>query len=87
MKKEIKKEMFSLVLEFNGKEKTYKANSIVGCLESIEKPLAYKTKGIFNIKFGKKKARLLLNPLQIRRLLVNSLSKQIFAKRLISILK
>lgn len=50
-------------------------------------PESFKGKGIFKIQRGKQQSETYLYPRQMRRLFINSISQQLFAKRMTNALK
>ena len=77
---------FYVMLElFDGVHEAH-GTSVSDCLDKI-RPGVIKSKGVFVIESGGKKSRIVMRPFEIRQLLLKKISKEIFEKRMLSILK
>lgn len=83
----VEKKNFQVSLVFSPKEKfDVSGNSIIECLDQI-KPSVLKSKGVFIVRSGSLKSEKVMYPFQIKRLLSGSVSKTIFEKNMVAIMK
>jgi len=74
---------FSPTFKFNAK-----GNSVVECLDQITPEFpALKAKGIFTVSSGKLQSVKVMYPFQIKRLLSGSVSKTIFEKNMVAVMR
>lgn len=78
--------VFTVNLSMTNLEFTGEGKNIVECLDQIA-PGNFKTKGIFTISDGKSTKSVVMRPMQVSQLLSRSLNKEIFSKRMLTMLK
>jgi hypothetical protein len=64
-----------------------KGIDVVDCLNQLKPAFTLKTKAIILVKSGKKTATRILYPVEMRRLLSKTFNKQVFAKRMLAVMK
>lgn len=81
------KKKFEITLTFSPKE-IFNAtgDSVIECLDQI-KPEYLKAKGVFIVRQGNLKSEKVMYPFQIKRLLSGSVSKTLFEKNMIAVMK
>ena len=86
MKEEATTISVSLAINNTVIEKTGK--TITECLtDLLPQKILIKTKGIFTIKKGKLRSQRVMFPFEVKKLLISDFNKQVFEKRMLSVMK
>ena len=88
IKKPINNGAFSVCLTVNGEDYKATGDNLLECVEQLKKPdlMLFKTKSVFVVTKGKKRAEKTLNIPQMRRLYGNTTTRSIFVKNIEMIL-
>lgn len=84
IKKTKEEPMFTLSLRLNNEEKNYSGNTIVETLDALKdlEPVMFKTNGLMVLSSGTLRAEHMFKIHELRRLSMNSITREIWAKRL-----
>lgn len=77
---------FRLSLQVAGTKQTKIGSSVIDALEKINPKNLSKGRTVITLQVNKRKAEIMLMPLQAKRLFVNKIAKQLCEKRLIGAL-
>ena len=88
-KPRVEKKKYEVSLFFNPKHKfEAKGDTVIECLDNITPEFpSLKAKGIFTVRSGKLSSVRVMYPFQIKRLLSGDVSKVIFEKNMIAVMK
>lgn len=85
-KKEKKSDAFSVTMSIADKVYTASADTLIEAFDQL-KPVSYKTKAFLTVEKGGKKSQMMFFVLQLRRFIGSSIFRQVWAKRMESMLK